>query len=177
MRSVSMTVAVLCLAATSAQAQLVLTGTEGACSDWDVRWELSQGDTSEFSGRGAQRHVGGPCGQPTNARVTASVFVLLTRSMFAALKTDTSDKNDCIYFGGVRNGEIAGQYFCKSGGPFAFRFQAEGDRQDEARGRRGDPRSDPGRRRETPDEEDDEDPPPSREFQGPGFDGFDRRGR
>jgi len=94
---------------------------EGVCSDWTGTWRLTHAGDSVWTGTVEQRHVGGPCAGASGAILTANLKVIIAGRNFAAAKTNSSDGNDCNYFGTIDTHAVTGRYMCtRNAGPFTF---------------------------------------------------------
>lgn len=87
-----------------------------AQTTWSVRevqpftgsWTLTQQAEGRWTGKGTMS------GQYT---LTYDIEVIEKDGIVAARRTNSSDQNDCLFFGNRNAKQISGTYFCSNGGP------------------------------------------------------------
>src|SRR5262249_7044054 len=89
---------------------------EGACSEWEGVWTMTDQGNGTWIGEVSQEQVGGNCVGATHQRLTGRVNVSIKGpNTFVAKKSRMSDGNNCTYTATLsvgKNPTVSGFYYC-----------------------------------------------------------------
>jgi hypothetical protein len=81
---------------------------------WRGAWDLTPASCNVWTGTGSVSNS-------ANQTVTYKVDVIISGTYVGAKRYQTSDGNDCTFFGELSNSEVSGQYYCRrNGGPYEW---------------------------------------------------------
>ncbi len=83
-------------------------------SGWAGTWDLTAARCNVWTGRGSVTNR-------ANETIGYNITVIINRTKVSAIRTESTDGNDCIFFGNLDGLTASGSYYCKqNGGPFKW---------------------------------------------------------